>query len=154
MRGAYPRVIAAALAMPAVILLAATALLLLAVPFGYRAFAAPANLTMSEAAILRDQAEVLRQLQHGVDPHALQSIREGIIADDIFTMTPFEAAIAGRHLEVLELLVRNGAAVSDHEARRLICLSRAKEAPEITTFLEQHSPSSVPADCHDVRPPW
>ena len=147
-------IVETALALPALLWLATMALLLAAVPFGYRALAAPVDLTMAEAAILRDEAEVLRQLERGVDPHAPQSIRAGILDDDVFTMTPFEAAIAGRHLEIVELLTRGGGGLNEPVARRLICLSRAKAAPEITSFLEQHSRVSAPADCHDVRPPW
>jgi hypothetical protein len=154
MREGRSGVIEAAMALPAMVWLAVSVAMLAAVPFGYRALAAPADLNMAEAAILRDEAEVLRQLRLGVDANAPQSIRPGIFTDDLYTMTPFEAAIAARHLEIITLLAGNGATLDDSNLPRLVCLSRASGASEITQWLEQRSPSPVPADCHDVRLPW
>ena len=143
-----------ALALPVLAGLAAAALILAATLIGYRALAAPLDLTMSEAAVLRDEAEVLRQIANGSDPNVAQPIRPGIFNDDSLVMTPFEAAIAARHVEVVQLLAGNGARLDESNLPRLICLARRSAAADILAFLEARSASSPAADCSGVRLPW
>jgi hypothetical protein len=148
------RALEAAIALPAVAWLVSATLVLIAASIGYRALAAPLDLTLPEAAVLRDEAEVLRQIAHGVDPDVKGPIRRGVFADDGFVMTPLEAAIAARHVEVVQLLVRNGARIDDGSLPRLICLAKRNSALDIVAFLAERSPASAAADCSAVRLPW
>lgn len=144
-----------ALALPALAWIAVGTVVLVATLFGYRALAAPPDLTMSEAAVLRDEAELLRQMRHGVAPDAAYPIRRGMLSEQDYIMTPLEAAIAARHAEVVQLLVDNGATLTDANLPRLICLARLSEATDIAAFLQAHSPPAAEAvDCTGIRLPW
>ncbi len=144
-----------ALALPALAWIAAGTVVLLATLFGYRALAAPADLTMSEAAVLRDEAELLRKIGDGVDPDAAYSIRRGMLSEQDYILTPLESAIAARHAEVVQLLVDNGATLTDANLPRLICLASLSDATDIAAFLQTHSPPSAAApDCTGIRLPW
>ena len=142
-----------ALAAPALLWLAAVGAIMIIALVGYRALAAPADLTLSEAAAIRDGAEVLRQMRVGADPDAPGRIRRGIIRDQEYLMTPLEAATAARHLEVLQLLVRNGAAVNESNFPVLFCLAQESDATDIISFLQEHAPSGVVFECEGVRLP-
>ena len=145
----------AALALPALAWIAGATLLLVAVAFGYRALAAPADLTMSEAAVLSDQAELLRQMRHGANPDAQASIRRGMFGEQDYLMTPLEAAIAGRHVESVQVLVDNGTKLDSDNFPRLVCLARLNDATDVVAFLEKHAPSRGTAvDCSGIRLPW
>lgn len=150
---APPVVLDIALAAPAVLWLAVAAAVLVAVLAGFRALAAPADLTLPEAAALRDQAEVLRLIGRGADPNAAASIRRGMLRGNEVRMTPLEAAVEARHLEVVQLLVRHGADVDAANVPVLLCLARSVRAAEIVAFLERQQPSHGPPRCEDVRLP-
>ena len=145
----------AALALPALAWMAVGAVLLVATLFGYRALAAPADLTMAEVAVVRDEAELLRQIRHGAAPNVQTTIRRGMLSDQDYFMTPLEAALAGRHVETFQLLVENGATLTSRNFSRLTCLARLSEATDIVAFLERHSPPDAGAvECTGVRLPW
>jgi hypothetical protein len=145
----------AALALPALAWLAAATVVLAAVLLGYRALAAPADLTITEAAVLSDEAELLRQIRHGANPNADASMRRGMLGDQDYIMTPLEAAIAGRHAEVVQLLVDNGATLASNNFPRLLCLARLSDAADIVAVLETHAPPrSAAVDCTGIRLPW
>ena len=144
-----------AIALPALAWMAAGTLLLVATLFGYRALAAPADLTMAEAAVLRDEAELLRQMRHGADPNVQASMRRGMLSDQDYIMTPLEAGIAGRHVEVVQVLVENGTKLDSKNFPRLLCLARLNDATDIVAFLETHTPPRGTAvDCSGIRLPW
>ena len=144
-----------ALALPALAWIAAGTVVLVAALFGYRALAAPADLTLSEAAVLRDEAELLRQIGHGAAPDVEYTIRRGMLSDQDYVMTPLEAAIAAGHAEVVQLLADHGATLSGANLPRLICLARLSEAADIAAFLASRSPRGAAAvDCSGVRLPW
>lgn len=144
-----------AIALPALAWIAVATALLVATFFGYRALAAPADLTMSEAAALRDEAELLRQLRHRGDPDAEGTIRRGILSDQDYILTPLEAAIAARHVEVVKLLVENGTRLEADNFPRLLCLARLNDATDIVAFLDTHRPPRAAAlDCSGIRLPW
>lgn len=144
-----------ALAVPATAWIAAATLMLIAALFGYRALAAPADLTMSEAAVIRDEAELLRQMRHGASPDIEYAVRRGMLSEQDYILTPLEAAIAARHAEVVQVLVDNGTKLTDANLPRLVCLARLNEATDIAAFLQAHSPPDAAAvDCTGIRLPW
>ena len=142
-----------ALAAPALVWVAAAAVVLLAALGGYRALAAPADLTLPEAAALRDEAEVLRQIRHGVDPNMAARVRRGVIRDEAYLLTPLEAATAARHGEVVRLLVGNGAELNDTNFPVLVCLAEGNGAADIVSFLNEHAPAGAVSGCEGVRLP-
>ena len=148
-----PLSVALALAAPALVWLAAAAVVLLAALGGYRALAAPADLTLPEAAALRDEAEVLRQIRHGVDPNLAGRVRRGVIRDEEYLLTPLEAATAARHGEVVRLLVGNGAELNDTNVPILFCLAQRSGAADIVSLLNEHAPVDARADYDSVRLP-
>lgn len=144
-----------ALAVPALAWIAAATFILIAALFGYRALAAPADLTMSEAAVLRDEAELLRQIRHGASPDIDYTIRRGMLNEQDYILTPLEAAIAARHAEVVQVLVDNGTTLTGANLPRLICLARLNDTSDIAAFLQAHLPPGAAAvDCTGIRLPW
>lgn len=142
-----------AVAGPGIVWLAAAAAILAASLGGYRALAAPADLTLSEAAAIRDEAEVLRQIRAGADPDARGLVRRGMISDPEYLMTPLEAAIAAGHGEVVRLLLRNGAVINDANFSLLFCLAEEHGTPDIVSFLNEHAPSGIAVQCDGIRLP-
>ncbi len=150
-----PLSVVLALAAPALVWLVAAAALLLATLGGYRALAAPADLTLPEAAALRDEAEVLRQIRHGVDPNVPGRVRRGVIRDEEYLLTPLVAATAARHGEVVRLLMANGADLNNANFQILVCIAQENGAADIVSFLNEHAPAPVGArpDCDNVHLP-
>lgn len=144
-----------ALALPALAWIAAATLVMVSTLLGYRALAAPADVTMAEAAVLRDEAELLRQMRHGANPNTAAPVRRGMLSDQDYILTPLEAAIAARHAEVVQLLVENGATLDSQNVPRLLCLARIGDATQIVALLESHSPMrATSVDCSGIRTPW
>ena len=143
-----------ALALPALVWLAAAAMVLVAVLGGYRAFAAPPDLTLPEAAALRDEAEVLRQIRHGVDPSLAASVRRGVIDDDAFVLTPLQAAIANHHAEVVKLLLDNGARFDATNVQELVCLAEYYGPEQVVPVLTQRLGSGLVVRCETAPRPF
>jgi len=138
---------------PALLWFAAAAAVLLASLAGFRACAVPANLTLAEAAAIRDEAEVLKQVRAGADPNARALVRRGILSDPEYLLTPLEAATAARHVDVVRLLVRTGAALDGVNFPILYCLSVRNGATDISSFLAGQAPSGPAPACEHVRLP-
>jgi hypothetical protein len=78
-----------------------------------------------------------------------------MLSDQDYLLTPIEAAVAGGHVEVMQLLVRNGATLNDRNLARLLCLARLSDAADAVAFLERESgPAVTSVDCSGVRLPW
>jgi hypothetical protein len=123
---------------------------------GFRMLAAPEAATISEAAALGHAARVLELIAAGQDPNARFPVRPSILDAGGRELAPLEAAILGRHAELVRLLQRSGAT---QPSPRATCLARARlpdvlpdlgaesAAPtdslvDITTALENCSPAS------------
>lgn len=142
-----------ALSIPALVWLTAAAALLIAVPGGYRVFAAPADLTLAEAAALGDRAEVLRLIGEGVDPNMAARVRGGMIGNDDVALTPLAAAVAVGRVDVVELLMRHDAGLHPADIPGLLCLAEKAEKDDVMAFLKEREPAAV-ADCAGVVLPW
>jgi hypothetical protein len=66
-------------------------------------------LTLSEAAALRDAAEVARQLKDGQDPNRAYRVRGGMLYQDTRQLTPMQAAVKADRPEIIDLLHAGGA---------------------------------------------
>jgi hypothetical protein len=145
----------AALAGPSLACIAcAVALVVLATATGYYPFGAPADLTLSEAAALRDNLEMTRQLRHGADPNRRASVRRDIVRSTPLEMTPLESAVAIRRAEVMELLVRNGARIDATNYPVLRCFAERENAGDVLAYLQQAVPAAPPVDCDGITLPW
>ena len=145
----------AALAGPSLAWIACVAaLVLFAIATGYRPFAAPTDLTLSEAAALRDGLEITRQLRLGADPNRRAWVRRDIIKSTPLALTPLESAVGIRRVEVMELLVRHGARIDAANYPVLRCFAEQESADDVIEYLERVAPSTGPVTCDAVTLPW
>lgn len=103
------RSIVVAAAVPPVLLAAVQVVLLVLALFNANPFWRWEPLTLSEAAALRDAAEVVRLIEAGEDPNAVYEVRPGILSPAAQQLTPLEAAAAAEREEITALLVAAGA---------------------------------------------
>jgi hypothetical protein len=95
---------------------------------GFRGLARPEAETVSEAAALGHAARALQLIASGQNPNTLLHIREGIVDRDGHDLTPIDAAILGRHAELVRLLQRSG--VTHADSARTACFARMR-LPEV-----------------------
>lgn len=107
------------------------------------------DLTLSEAAMVRDAGEAVRLIRAGHDPSRGWPVRADLSdTGEAEVITPLEAAVQIRRLELVQLLVREGARVTAIE--RLALLDRAQRvgARDITDYLQKTA-----ADATDAAAP-
>src|SRR5712691_5971156 len=141
---------AAALATPACVLAVGLALSLALGVVGRHPMWPRYDLNLSEAASVRDEAEVVRLIGSGEDPNGRRDIRPGVLFDYAVRLTPLEAAVASQRAEMVEQLLANGALMDAVVWNRLKCLSRGSEVPLV---LEQHRPPGGVMRCEGVIRP-
>ena len=115
---------------------------------------AAAPVTITEAAAMRDQATVVRMMDHGVDAHGRYELRKDLVFNEPATMTPFEAAIATERTEVASLMLWNGYRIDGAEWRQLRCLAQLEDNSEIGALLDTVRPSGAVLECAGVVRPW
>ena len=137
-----------ALAAPASLLVGAmTAMLVIAVVAGHPMWPHQ-RLNLSEAAAVRDSAEVVRQIEAGEDPNASREIRAGLLGDGPVRMTPLEAAVAAEDAEVVGRVLEKGGRVDAKLWNRLRCLTRDEE---VAALLDSRLPPGADAGCESGR---
>ena len=142
-----------ALVAPAVVVVSASAILAAAGFAGYMPLTAPPDLTLSEAAAIRDEAEVVRRIDEGANPNGSALVRRGMLSDGDYLLTPLEAAAASRHVEIVRLLLREGAEVNGANFQTLYCLAQEVHADDIVVLLKEHTPAGSLSSCEGVRLP-
>lgn len=140
-------------AVPVAWLLCATALVIAAWG-GYTPFLTPVDLTLPEAAIVRDHLEVLRQIEAGVDPNRPDRVRANLVRPDESTLTPLEAAVISRRVETVELLHRQGARIDSATLPSLLCMAERQNDDDITLYLRKQTPADFVLQCDGVTLPW
>jgi hypothetical protein len=95
---------------------------------GFQPFARTDGDTVSEAAALGHAARALQLIAAGEDASARHQVRAGVVDREEHELTAIEAAILGRHAELVRLLQRSGARHSD--SARSICYARMR-LPEV-----------------------
>jgi len=145
-------VAASVCAVPLVLAIAATYILAGAAiggdPFWYEP-----QLTMSEAAALKDRATMQRLIWNGVDPNAPANVRADILKSHDIVVTPIEASVGTRTPIAMEFLLAHGARMDQHEQAVVACLAAEDDAREILEYLQKHFPGEKP-DCAHVTTPW
>jgi hypothetical protein len=134
-RGASALVIAAVA--PLLIVFPASVWVVIGWASGASPFWPQPQMTMSEAAGLSNAGEVVRliTIEHQ-DPNRAWPVRQGILGDPQ-VVTPLEAAVAIRRIELVRVLLRHGVTVPDSGPVRaaLICRAEAAAAADIADLL-------------------
>jgi len=137
----------AAIAAPALLLTAARCIaLVLAVP-GHHPWWPDQQLNLSEAAGMRDLAEVSHRIQQGEDPNAAREIRAGLLFDRPVSLTPIEAAVEAGDSAMLDVLFRSGVELDAATWSRLRC---GTDREEVARIFDAHRPSGAERRCDAV----
>jgi hypothetical protein len=110
------------------------------------------SLTLSEAAALHDQGELVRMIAAGSDPNAVYPLRPGVLA--VRSLTPLEAAVGARRAEMVDLLVLHGATVDAPTWLRLHCFAIGTGAADVVATLDRHKPADATASCEGISTPF
>jgi hypothetical protein len=93
------------------------------------------DLNVAEAAVVRDHAEVVRLIRLGQDPNRSWPVRAEFNEGHAATMTPLEAAVHIKRLELVELLVREGARVAGANRTSLVARAVESGSRDIAEYL-------------------
>ena len=146
--------LAAALCLPGALLIAATAAMFAALPFGIDPLWYVEPVTLPEAAALRDSGEVVRLIGLGADPNEASVVRQNFAHNEAHVLTPLEAAVSIRRVGIVDLLLEHGARMDAVTWTQLICFADIVEADDVRALLEQRRPQGASATCEGVRTPW
>lgn len=131
-----PRVPIAAVCLPPLIAASVAFGLVLAWTVDARPLWPEESLTLSEAVVLRDRAEVIRLARLGQDLNRKSGIRAGFIEGrDALLLTPVAAAVEGRQPQLLLVLRREGARPTVEEKEYLIERAAALNLGEAIPLL-------------------
>ena len=142
------------LCLPGALLIVATVVMFVVLPFGIDPLWHVEQVTLPEAAALRDNGEVLRLIGLGEDPNEAGEVRQGFAHNELHVLTPLEAAVSIRRVDTVDVLLENGARLDADTWTRLVCFADVVDAEDIRTFLEQRRPENASATCEGVRTPW
>ena len=115
------RALTAAAAAGPVLLAAAAVVMLAAAAAGRHPFWRPEVLNMAEAAAARDVSTVAALIERGEDPNVPQLVRPPLLDGVNRAMTPLEAGVVARRMEVVGLLLAHGAAPGPEIRLALVC---------------------------------
>lgn len=144
--------IASVVAFPALLAVVAAGVLAGAL-FGVHPLWREPELTMAEAAALRDRGTIQRLILNGVDPNTPARVRPGILKGYELVVTPLEASVGTRTPVTMQFLLSRGARMDGDQRAVIVCLARKDEAPEILDFLDDNAAQEQP-DCEHVATPW
>jgi hypothetical protein len=105
---------------------------------------------LAHAAYEEDLALLERTLENGADPDARHTVS---IDGRTASVTPIEAAIAGRSLQTMQWLMRKGARVEAGDLVRLQCLADEVDASEIVDYLETLAGAQENRSCDGIALP-
>jgi hypothetical protein len=104
--------------------------------------AAGDDITLSEAALLADHADVTRLISKGADPNAPARLRPGLFDFSEHVMSPLEAATRSRQSGIMRLLTDSGAGITATNYPDLWCsANRVPNNGDVMAFLAAHRPA-------------
>jgi hypothetical protein len=133
-----------ALATPGCLVLAGLAAGLVLTPFDRHPLWPRQQLNLSEAAAVRDSAEIVRLIESSEDPNAVRDVRPGLLAQQAVRATPLEAAVAMKDPEIARVLLVNGAVMDAKVWNHLRC---SADGDEMTEYLDRRHPVKAVMDC-------
>ena len=142
--GRIDKYAAVATAAPALMIAGARGLALILAAFGHHPMWPEWDLNLSEAAAVRDDAEVVRWIEQGQDSGNKLVVRSGLLFDYPVSLTPLEAAAAAGNANTINLLFRAGAVLEPEDWSRLRCEA---ERSDVVETLEAHRPSGAELRC-------
>ncbi len=134
------------------LVLAVSGVVLLLALVGYQPLWASREVTLVQAAQGGDSATVFRLLSAGSDPNAAGPVLFDRRKDSVM-LTPLEAAVESRQVEVVQLLMKMGARTTEPDRARLACLADVVDAPEVAAYLKAAAPPAAPANCSSITLP-
>jgi len=146
--------LACALGVPGVLVIAATAAMLVGLPFDVDPLWEVESMTLSEAAALKDNGEVARLIGLGEDVNGASLVRPDILSQHSVVLTPLEAAVAAERADMVALLLERGARADASMWTRLMCFSAKVEADDVRALLAPLRPEAAVEDCDHVQIPW
>jgi hypothetical protein len=106
--------------------------------------AAGSGITLSEAAMLADHADVVRMMSQGADPNAPARVRSGLLDFSEHVMSPLEAATRSRQSGIMRLLIDSGAGITATNYQDLWCsANRVPNNQDVIVFLDAHRPAGL-----------
>ena len=149
----HHRLLAICAAAPALVAVAVSASIIVTAAAGAPPpFWRGGSLTVSEAAALRDQGELVRLIESGSDPNHVYPLRSGVLA--IRSSTPLEAAVGARRAEMVDLLMLHGAAMDADTRRRLHCFAVETGAEDVVQMIDRYRPPGADDSCAGVTTPF
>jgi hypothetical protein len=115
------------------------------------------DMTVSEAAAIRDAGEVYRLVVYErQDPNRQWRVRGGMLTEWDTEMTPLEAGVRAGRPEIVRILLEHGTSVGDAAARAaLVCRAVESGDPEVIDLLlatgDRTDPRSACADAASTR---
>ena len=129
------RIIEAAIAGPAIVAVLVMGAVSVATLFHHDPFWPVEDLTLAEAALLRDDGEVARLIGRGEDPNGHYRIRRTLLNEPPRLVTPLQAAVRANRAVMVRLLLAYGAR-PDASAWAALCESKGSQTAEIVALLE------------------
>ena len=125
-----------AAALPPVALAAFTVVSLVLALAGRHPLWRISDVNIAEAAATRDAASVVLLIQEGHDPDAPRFVRPGLLGRGAVRVTPLEAAIAEDRLEIVDVLLRHGASLSEAQRVAFTCAARLRGDADVVRYFE------------------
>jgi hypothetical protein len=108
------------------------------------------EVNVAEAAATRDAATVVLLIEEGHDPDVPRFVRPGLLARGAVRATPLEAALAEDRLEIVDVLLRHGAALSEGQRVDFTCAARRRGDTDIVRYFEARGgPVTCPPERSD-----
>lgn len=145
--------IVAAVFVPPALLGVVAVFVLAGAAVGWHPFWNEPQLTISEAAALKDRATIHRLISNGVDINAPAKVHAPILKGYDIVVTPLEASVGTRTPTAMQFLLARGARMDAHERDVVMCLAIKDDAQEIIRFLRESGAGQAP-DCEHVATPW
>ena len=123
-------------ALPALLLAVVHAVILATALLGRHPMWPIPDLNLSEAAAARDPATVVLLIGRGEDPNAVRTVRVGILDESEVQLTPVEAALDARRVEIIDLLLRHGVLLDEAHRVAFTCKAKSRGDADIAAYFE------------------